>query len=79
MRVSVLQMGKAEWCVNAISSADFQRAEIDLDWLDTVSLSISTSVLINFPRPRFAVLPVQIGVELVSMGGTVSSRQAVAS
>lgn len=47
------------------------RAEVDLDWADTLSLSISTSVLINFPRPRFAVLPVQIGVELVSVAGTV--------
>lgn len=48
------------------------RAEVDLDYADTVSLAISTAVLINFPRPRFAVLPVAIGVELVSFGGTVS-------
>lgn len=49
-----------------------QRAEIDIDYLDSVSLALSTAVLINFPRPRFAVLPVSLGVELVSIGGTVS-------
>ncbi|KAL7419811.1 ERMES complex subunit mmm1 [Cryptotrichosporon argae] len=48
------------------------RAEIDIDYLDAVSLSVSTSVLVNFPRPRFAVLPVAIGVELASVGGTLS-------
>jgi hypothetical protein len=42
-----------------------------VDYLDSVSLSLSTAVLINFPRPRFAVLPVSLGVELVSLGGTV--------
>lgn len=52
--------------------ADSQRAEIDIDYTDSISLSLSTSVLINFPRPRFAVLPVALGVELVSIGGTVS-------
>ena len=55
------------------------RAEVDLDYADTVSLAISTAVLINFPRPRFAVLPVAIGVELVSFGGTVSSSAVSAS
>lgn len=49
-----------------------KRAELDLDYYDSVSLSLQTSVLINFPRPRFAVLPVALGVELVSLGGTVS-------
>lgn len=52
--------------------SDRQRAEIDIDYLDSTSLSLSTSLLINFPRPRFAVLPVSLGVELASIGGTVS-------
>lgn len=56
------------------ASSPAQRAEIDLDYTDTASLALSTSVLINIPRPRFAVLPVSIGVELVSFGGTVSPR-----
>ncbi|TYJ54661.1 hypothetical protein B9479_004695 [Cryptococcus floricola] len=48
------------------------RAEVDVDYLDSMSMSLSTAVLINFPRPRFAVLPVSLGVELVSIGGTMS-------
>lgn len=42
-----------------------------MDYADTLSLSLATSVLINFPRPRFAALPVSLGVELASIGGTV--------
>ncbi|AFR98984.1 mitochondrial outer membrane protein [Cryptococcus neoformans C23] len=48
------------------------RAEIDVDYLDSLSMTLSTAVLINFPKPRFAVLPVTLGVELVSIGGTMS-------
>ncbi|TXT11048.1 hypothetical protein VHUM_01799 [Vanrija humicola] len=48
------------------------RAEIDVDYTDAVALSISTAVVINFPRPRFAVLPVSIGVELRTFAGTLS-------
>lgn len=55
------------------AATDLQRAEVDIDYTDSVSFSVSTAVLINFPRPRFAVLPVSLGVELVSIGGTVSN------
>jgi hypothetical protein len=43
-----------------------------MDYSDAVSLSLSTAVLVNFPKPRFAVLPVSLGVELAAIGGTVS-------
>lgn len=59
----------------ACTEESLQRAEIDIDYMDSLSLSLSTSVLINFPRPRFAVLPVALGVELVSIGGTVSAAE----
>ena len=48
-----------------------------MDYSDAVSLSLSTAVLINFPRPRFAVLPVSLGVELAAIGGTVSNQTDV--
>ncbi|WVN90415.1 uncharacterized protein L203_105651 [Cryptococcus depauperatus CBS 7841] len=48
------------------------RAEIDVDYIDSMSMSLSTAILVNFPRPRFAVLPVSLGVELLSLGGTMS-------
>jgi len=59
--------------VTSQAATDLQRAEVDIDYTDSVSFSVSTAVLINFPRPRFAVLPVSLGVELVSIGGTVSN------
>jgi hypothetical protein len=50
---------------------DLQRAEIDLDYSDCLTLVISTSLIINFPRPRFAVLPISLGVTLSGLSGTV--------
>ncbi|SCV68648.1 BQ2448_769 [Microbotryum intermedium] len=48
------------------------RVEFDVDYLDQVSLSISTSVLFNFPRPSFAVLPVSLGITLERFSGTLT-------
>ncbi len=49
-----------------------QRLEVDIDYSDSLHLSLATSLLVNFPLPKFAVLPVALGVELVGVGGTVS-------
>ncbi|KAI5479368.1 dimethylaniline monooxygenase (N-oxide forming) [Pseudohyphozyma bogoriensis] len=48
------------------------RVELDLDYTDHVSLSISTCLLVNFPRPRFAVLPISLGLTLERFSGTVT-------
>ncbi|KAK4049638.1 hypothetical protein OIO90_005397 [Microbotryomycetes sp. JL221] len=48
------------------------RVEIDVDFTDHVSLSVSTSLLANFPRPRFAVLPVSLGLTLERFSGTLT-------
>ncbi|WRT65446.1 uncharacterized protein IL334_002389 [Kwoniella shivajii] len=77
IEVTSLSLGKAYPLLSnaRIRPADGQgriRAEIDVDYLDSISLNLSTAVLVNFPRPRFAVLPVSLGVELVSIGGTMS-------
>ncbi|WVQ62986.1 uncharacterized protein L199_001135 [Kwoniella botswanensis] len=77
IEVTSLSLGKAYPLLSnaRIRPADGQgriRSEIDVDYLDSISLSLSTAVLVNFPRPRFAVLPVALGVELVSIGGTLS-------
>lgn len=49
-----------------------QRIELDVDYTDLVSLSISTSLLVNFPRPRFAVLPIALGLVLERFSGTLT-------
>lgn len=47
---------------------------MDVDYADSLHLSLATSLVINFPQPRFAILPVALGVELVAFGGTVGSQ-----
>lgn len=49
-----------------------QRVEVDLDYTDNVSLDISTCLLVNFPRPRFAVLPIRLGLTLERFSGTLT-------
>lgn len=49
-----------------------QRIELDLDYTDHVSLSIATCLLVNFPRPRFAVLPISLGLTLERFSGTLT-------
>lgn len=49
-----------------------QRVELDLDYIDTVVLSVSTRVVLNFPRPRFAVLPISLSLTLERFSGTLT-------
>lgn len=55
-----------------ILSLILKRAETEIDYTDAVTLAISTSLVVNFPRPRFAVLPISLGITLVGLSGTVS-------
>lgn len=43
-----------------------------MDYTDHVSLAISTSLCINFPRPRFAVLPISLSLTLERFSGTLT-------
>ena len=43
-----------------------------MDYTDHVSLDISTCVVVNFPRPRFAVLPIRLGLTLERFSGTLT-------
>lgn len=80
-------MRAVAWCVNSLlldapglrvpaKHADAfrspQRVEVDLDYTDHVSLDISTCVVVNFPRPRFAVLPIRLGLTLERFSGTLT-------
>lgn len=48
------------------------RVEVDIDYSDHVSLAVETKVLINFPRPRFAVIPVNLALALVQFSATLT-------
>ncbi|GAA5924530.1 hypothetical protein JCM1841_004611 [Sporobolomyces salmonicolor] len=48
------------------------RVELDVDYTDHVSLALSTRVVMNFPRPRFAVLPISLSLTLLRFSGTLT-------
>lgn len=48
------------------------RIEVDVDYSDQITLAIDTKLLINFPRPRFAVLPISLSLTIVRFSGTIS-------
>ncbi|KAN0060570.1 ERMES complex subunit mmm1 [Thecaphora frezii] len=48
------------------------RIEVDVDYSDQITLAIDTKLLINFPRPRFAVLPISLSLTIVRFSGTLA-------
>lgn len=48
------------------------RVEIDVEYTDLLSLALRTAVLVNYPKPRFAVLPISLGVRITRFSGTLS-------
>lgn len=47
-------------------------AKIDVDLSDTLSLGIDTRLVLNYPRPRTAVLPVELCVSIVRFSGCLT-------
>ncbi|KAK3837212.1 MAG: hypothetical protein JOS17DRAFT_436581 [Linnemannia elongata] len=50
------------------------RAEIDIDFNDQIMLGIETSLLINWPRPRIAALPVSLVLSVVKFQATITMQ-----
>lgn len=48
------------------------QARMDVDLSDAVTLGISTKLVLNYPRPRVAVMPVALAVSVVRFSGTLS-------
>lgn len=48
------------------------RIELDVDYSDLLSLSLQTAILVNWPRERFAVLPISLGLRITRFSGTLS-------
>lgn len=46
-------------------------AQIDVNISDNITLGIDTRLLINFPRPMFAFLPLHLSVSIVHFSGTL--------
>ncbi|EKG16186.1 protein of unknown function DUF2404 [Macrophomina phaseolina MS6] len=48
------------------------QARMDVDLSDVITLGIETTLMLNWPRPRVAVLPVALAVSVVRFSGTLS-------
>lgn len=53
-----------------------QRIEVDVDYSDHVTLAVDTRIVVNFPKPRFAILPVSLGLTLNTFHATVGSHES---
>lgn len=48
------------------------QARMDVDLSDTITLAIETKLILNYPKPLVAVLPIALGVSVVRFSGTLS-------
>ncbi|KAJ3026597.1 ERMES complex subunit mmm1 [Rhizophlyctis rosea] len=48
------------------------RAEVTFDFSDQITLGIETQVLVNWPKPCIAALPVSLSVSVVKFAGTLA-------
>lgn len=51
------------------------QARMDVDLSDVITLGIETKLLLNYPKPLVAVLPVALAVSIVRFSGTVRTRK----
>jgi maintenance of mitochondrial morphology protein 1 len=47
------------------------QARMDVDLSDFITLGVETKLVLNYPKPRVAVLPVALSVSVVRFSGTV--------
>jgi len=53
---------------------DLQEIEFDASYIDTLSLSLSTSYLFNYPTPSFAKLPISLTISLSQFKSSITIR-----
>ncbi|CAD6498662.1 BgTH12-04323 [Blumeria graminis f. sp. triticale] len=57
---------------NATRDSGRLQARMDVELNDVITLALETKLLLNFPKPLFAVLPVALSVSVVRFSGTLS-------
>lgn len=55
-----------------VGEATRLQARIDVDLSDVITLGVDTKLVLNYPKPRSAVLPVALSVSIVRFSGTLS-------
>jgi maintenance of morphology protein 1 len=58
----------------AVGEGGRLQARMDVDLSDFITLGVETKLILNYPKPRVAVLPVALSVSVVRFSGTVNSR-----
>ncbi|KAF5095061.1 hypothetical protein D0Z00_003286 [Geotrichum galactomycetum] len=53
------------------SAPDILEVQMDVELKDTITLGIETRLILNFPRPGFAFLPIKLVVSVVQFSGTL--------
>jgi hypothetical protein len=53
------------------SAPDILEVQMDVELKDTITLGIETRLILNFPRPGFAFLPIKLVVSVVHFSGTL--------
>jgi maintenance of morphology protein 1 len=48
------------------------QARMDVDLSDVITLGVETTLVLNYPKPRIAVLPVALAVSVVRFSGTLA-------
>ncbi|KAH0543366.1 ERMES complex subunit mmm1 [Glutinoglossum americanum] len=48
------------------------QARMDVDLSDFITLAVETKLILNYPKPRVAILPVALSVSVVRFSGTLS-------
>ncbi|CAG8716267.1 17165_t:CDS:2 [Cetraspora pellucida] len=48
------------------------RVELDCDFSDQITLGVNTQILINWPKPRIAVLPISLVLSIVKFAATIT-------
>ncbi|RKO91483.1 hypothetical protein BDK51DRAFT_7267, partial [Blyttiomyces helicus] len=64
--------GLLESSCTPIPSPRHKRAEIAFDFSDQIMVGVETQVLVNWPKPYMAALPVSLTVSVVKFSGTLA-------
>ncbi|KDN42635.1 hypothetical protein K437DRAFT_257820 [Tilletiaria anomala UBC 951] len=58
--------------IRPADDAGRMRVEVDIDYMDSITIAIDTKLVINMPRPRFAVLPISLSLTISRFSGTLA-------
>lgn len=48
-----------------------KRVEVDCDYSDHITLGVDTQILLNWPKPKIAVLPISLVLSVIKFSATV--------